>query len=329
MEAVQVTGQDAVQDGDAGEPDPNRPDLAPHGLPGDIERPVGPHAGIPGFPPENLLFTPEQARRCVAARVEEGADYIKLVLERPGAGGPDQDTATAAVEAARAAGLRVVAHTSHTGAVELAVRAGVDVLTHAPLDADLDPGLVRAITDAGCVLVPTLTMMRGTAHNLDVPALSYEHARNAVTALHRAGATVVAGTDANNAPGVPAAVPHGSSLHDELGLLVEAGPSPLEALRSATRAAADAFGLTDRGRVRPGLRADLLLVGGDPVDVIGATRDVRAVWTAGRAVGTVGHEDLAGRCPPSGTESVRAHRSSPGARAEASPDSSRKEAACD
>jgi hypothetical protein len=41
---------------------------------------------------------------------------------------------------------------------------------------------------------------------------------------------------------------------------------------------ADCFGLTDRGRIAPGLRADLLLVDGDPTSDITATRDIRAVW---------------------------------------------------
>ena len=246
----------------------------------------GPHSRMPGFPAESLVATPEQARRCVAERVAEGVDYLKLVLERPGAGGPDLETATAAVEAAHAAGLRVVAHASNTGAVALAVQAGVDILTHAPLDADLDEDLVRAITEAGRVVVPTLIMMRGVVHNLGNPALSYDHARKTVAALHRAGATLVVGTDANDSPGAPAAVPHGSSLHDELDLLVEAGLSPLEALRSATSVAATAFALHDRGRIRPGLRADLLLVAGNPVSDITATRQIRGVWTAGNAIAT-------------------------------------------
>lgn len=250
----------------------------------------GPHARIPGFPAESLIATPEQARRCVAERVTEGVDYLKLVLERPGAGGPDPETATAAVEAAHAAGLRVVAHASHTGAVALAVQVGVDILTHAPLDADLDEDLVRTITEAGHVVVPTLIMMRGTARNLGNPALSYGHARNTVAALHRAGATLVVGTDANKAQGVPAAVPHGSSLHDELSLLVEAGLSPLEALRSATSVAATAFALHDRARIRPGLRADLLLVTGDPISDISATRQIRSVWTASHPVAAPTHD---------------------------------------
>lgn len=103
-----------------------------------------------------------------------------------------------------------------------------------------------------------------------------------MTALHQAGVSIVAGTDANDAPGVPASVPHGRSLHDELDLLVDSGLTPLEALRSATSAAADGFALGDRGRLREGLRADVLLVTGDVRS--GAHRDVHATWTAGRRV---------------------------------------------
>ncbi|MFG3100602.1 amidohydrolase family protein [Streptomyces sp. NPDC048182] len=246
----------------------------------------GPHARIPGFPADSLVSTAEEGRRRVAARVGEGVDYIKLVLEPDGAGGPDAATAKAVVEEAHAAGLRVVAHASHTGAVALALEAGVDVLTHAPLDAVLAPDLVRQLggRESGHVVVPTLTMMRGVARNLGNPAVDYAHARDTVTALHRAGAVLVAGTDANRAPGVPAAVAHGSSLHDELALLVEAGLSPVEALRSATSTAAAAFALPDRGSIRPGLRADLLLVTGSPATDITASRAVRGVWTAGRPV---------------------------------------------
>ncbi len=62
---------------------------------------------------------------------------------------------------------------------------------------------------------------------------------------------------------------------------MEAGLSPTEALRSATSAAAEAFGLADRGVVEPGRRADLVLVGGDPTSDVSVTRDVRGVWIAG------------------------------------------------
>ena len=71
--------------------------------------------------------------------------------------------------------------------------------------------------------------------------------------------TILADTDANATPAAPASPPFGTSLHDELGLLVDAGLTPVEALNAATSLAARQFGLDDRGRIAPGLRADLVL----------------------------------------------------------------------
>ena len=100
--------------------------------------------------------------------------------------------------------------------------------------------------------MPTLVMMEGVAANVPVPGLDYAHARETVGALHAAGVPIVLGTDANQAPGVPANVPYGESVHRELELLVEAGLTPAEALHAATGAAADRFGLPDRGRIAVG-----------------------------------------------------------------------------
>jgi imidazolonepropionase-like amidohydrolase len=76
----------------------------------------------------------------------------------------------------------------------------------------------------------------------------------------------------------------GVSLHGELEYLVEARLTPTEALAAATSASAKAFLLADRGRIFPGLRADLLLVRGNPSSDILATRDIRLVWKAGALV---------------------------------------------
>ena len=91
------------------------------------------------------------------------------------------------------------------------------------------------------------------------------------------------GTDANQAPGAPANVPYGESVHRELELLVEAGLTPAEALHAATGAAADRFGLPDRGRIAPGLRGDLLLIGADPTADVSSTRAILAVQLAGKS----------------------------------------------
>jgi len=95
--------------------------------------------------------------------------------------------------------------------------------------------------------------------------------------FHHAGGRVLAGTDA------PAfLVAPGFDLHRELELLVEAGLSPADALTAATGAAAASLGQGDRlGGTRAGMRADLVLVEGDPLSDIAATRDIRMVIQGG------------------------------------------------
>jgi imidazolonepropionase-like amidohydrolase len=102
--------------------------------------------------------------------------------------------------------------------------------------------------------------------------------------MYRAGVPILAGTDANAAAGVPAAIRHGVSLHHELELLVEAGLSPLDALRGATSRPAHYFGLADRGLIEPGRRADLVLIDGNPLQDITATRSIRRIWCGGSEV---------------------------------------------
>jgi imidazolonepropionase-like amidohydrolase len=240
-------------------------------------------AKMPGRPADSIVTTPEEGRRFVAARVAEGMDYIKVIIDPPGRGGLEPEAVAAIVQAAHDVGRMVVAHASNTGAVAVAQAAGADVLAHAPLDAALDQDTVADVVRSHRTSVPTLVMMEGVAANAPVPGLDYRHARDSVAALHQAGVPIVLGTDANQSPGVPANVPYGESAHRELELLVEAGLSPAEALHAATGAAADRFGLPDRGRITPGLRADLLLVDGDPTTDITATRSIRAVRLAERA----------------------------------------------
>jgi imidazolonepropionase-like amidohydrolase len=246
------------------------------------------HSCLPGFPHEGMVNSADDAQHFVAARVAEGVDYIKLVADVPG---PDQATLDALVTNARLLGKATVAHAVSTVAYDMAVQAGVDVLTHAPLDSPLNDAAIQRIVSQKCFVVPTLTMMKGIFDRIraamgipdGVPpgGPNYDAARQSVGALHRAGVPILAGTDANSDPNVPFSPPHGESLHGELELLVEAGLTNLEALRAATMLPAKHFDLTDRGAIEPGLRADLVLVGGDPIADITATRRIHRVWCAG------------------------------------------------
>jgi imidazolonepropionase-like amidohydrolase len=100
-----------------------------------------------------------------------------------------------------------------------------------------------------------------------------------IKTMAEAGVPILAGTDAPN-PGTI----HGASLHHELELLVQAGLTTTQALAAATSQPAQHFKLDDRGRVAVGLRADLLLVSGNPLDDIRQTREIAGVWKAGRAI---------------------------------------------
>ena len=102
-----------------------------------------------------------------------------------------------------------------------------------------------------------------------------------VAALHAAGVDILAGTDVSEPVPAFGGMAHGASVHHELQLLVAAGLTPVQALRAATSTPARRFGLSDRGRITVGARADLLLVDGDPTTTISDTLSIRAVWRRG------------------------------------------------
>lgn len=268
----------------------HRPGLADiRGAGNSASAPGGMQTTKMGMPLSSAVTGPTDAHRFVADRVREGADYIKIIVEDPrimGSAALTGDTIAAIVDAAHSAKLKAIAHVTTIAAFTLAADAGVDILTHAPLDAVVDVNLVSSIAKRGIVLVPTLIMMQTVTKRAEqLPThragISYAHARSTVTAFHQAGVAILAGTDANQAPGSPAQIQHGEALHDELLLLVEAGLTPVEALRSATVVPTDYFGFTDRGVIAAGRRADLLLIEGDPTQDIAATRNIRGVWVAG------------------------------------------------
>lgn len=92
-----------------------------------------------------------------------------------------------------------------------------------------------------------------------------------------AGGVVLTGSDAPN----PYLVP-GASLHEELGLLVAAGFTPLEAITAATRHGAQVLAADSIGMVAPGKMADLVVLNRNPVEDITATRDIAWVMVRGR-----------------------------------------------
>ena len=98
--------------------------------------------------------------------------------------------------------------------------------------------------------------------------------------VQRAGGRVVAGTDT----GAVASLVPGFSLHRELALLSGAGLSNMEVLRAATARAAEALRRSDLGTIEVGKQADLLLLRRDPLEEIGALREIERIVQGGRVI---------------------------------------------
>lgn len=98
--------------------------------------------------------------------------------------------------------------------------------------------------------------------------------------LHARGVPMVMGTDTGN----PFVFP-GYSVHRELELMVRAGLTPIEALESATRHAAEMLGVEDEfGTIEAGKRADLLILRANPLENIRNTRSLEVVVSEGKVV---------------------------------------------
>ncbi|MCF2570620.1 amidohydrolase family protein [Brevibacterium sp. UCMA 11754] len=237
-----------------------------------------------GFPAESGVTSPDDAKRFLDWRVDNGADLIKIIIEDPAATEVPAlsiETLRAIVDGAHARGLLTVAHVVTAAAFDRGLDADVDVLTHAPLDRALEPRTLDRMRECGTVVSPTLVMMRAMADARlgDHADAAFAVVFDNVRAMLAAGITVIAGTDANETPFAP--VHHGPSLHDELDYLITAGMTTGEAIRAATSSAAEALNLRDRGRIVEGARADLVLVDRDPITDVGALRTPAEVWVAG------------------------------------------------
>jgi imidazolonepropionase-like amidohydrolase len=244
------------------------------------------HPGVP----ETIVDGVDEMRHKVRELIRMGADVIKVATSGGVLSPRDKPTHAhfrleeleALVEEATAAGIFVMAHAQATPGIKNAIRAGIRSIDHGIY---LDDEAIQMMLDRGTWLVPTLVAPRGVIDAADagasIPEASVAKAREVVdthTASFAkavaAGVKVAMGTDSG-------VTPHGQNLR-ELGLMVEGGMSPMQAIVATTRSAAELMGLaSELGTLEPGKRADLVLVEGDPLEVATLSDRVTAVYQDG------------------------------------------------
>lgn len=256
------------------------------------------------------LTSPSEAQAWVDARIAEGSDYIKIVVDDASAYGSHRatlspETVKALIDAAHKRGKLAVVHIGTQKDAREVIAAGADGLAHLFADSAPAPDFAAFVAAHNAFVVPTLDVLESvsgtpsgeslttdprlapylTEENIGnlkksfpkfASAPSEKYAEQTVAQLKAVHVPILAGTDAPN-PGTS----HGVSIHREMELLVRSRLTPTEALAAATSVPAAAFHLGDRGVIAAGKRADLLLVKGDPTQDITATRDIISVWKLG------------------------------------------------
>lgn len=237
------------------------------------------HSKLPGYPQDQLIRSASDATWFVANRVGNNSDWIKLVAE---SGGMNQSEHNALVAEAKRYNMLVATHTTDFYGYQMAIASGTDWIQHMPADKLLTQENIKSMIEQGMASVPTLIIDQVYTEDLKPPGYNFSTSSQNVKNLYDAGIPIMAGTDAHDGgAGFGVVLTFGDSLHAELELLYQAGLNTTYILQAATSRPAKYFGLTDRGSIEPGKRADLLLIKGDPIANISNTRNIQRVWVGG------------------------------------------------
>lgn len=221
--------------------------------------------------------------RAVRTQIGKGADAIKVYADyRWGLMAEARPTFSIdelklIVETARSSGRGVVAHASTAEGMRRAILAGCETVEHG--DAGT-PEIFALMKQHRTALCPTLaagdavSQYRGWKKGQEPEPERIRQKRITFRQALDAGVTICAGGDVG-------VFSHGDNAREQL-MMADYGMKPLDVLRSSTSINADVFHLTDRGRIKSGLLADLVAVEGDPTTNSMALRQVRRVMKGGR-----------------------------------------------
>ena len=221
-----------------------------------------------------------------------GADLIKItatggVLSQQGRGLEahfTNDEMKAIVDTAESLGLKVAAHAHGARGIEAAARAGVHTIEHGTY---IDEAAARAMVENGTTLVPTLMAFQGIKLNLGTgfytPVVEGKirevstYAESIVQRARKWGVPIAFGTDAG-------VFPHGENA-GEFEQMVLGGMSHREAVAAATTGAAAVLGMEgELGRIAEGFSADIIAVGGNPLEDATILEKVDFVMVRGRVI---------------------------------------------
>jgi imidazolonepropionase-like amidohydrolase len=248
--------------------------------------------------------------RTVRDQIGKGANVVKVYADyRWGVHGEARPTFSLdelklVVETATSSGRITAAHAATAEGMRRAALAGFDTIEHGDGGT---PEVFRLMAERGVALCPTLAASEAIAGYRgwkpgDPEPERIRESRESFQAALAAGVTICAGSDVG-------VFDHGDNAR-ELELMVAYGMPPLDVLHAATAGNADVFRLDDRGRVAPGLLADLVAVEGDPTADVSALRNVSLVMKGG--VIQADRRDLDPRRPGGTSAPVRGDQSSAG-----------------
>lgn len=230
-------------------------------------------------------------RAGVRERVERGCDVVKIMVTG-GAMTPtfplwksqfSIDDVRLVVDEAHHHGLPVAAHCHGVDGISAAVDVGVDSIEHCTFFTEaMESAPTAELLDRLAASATALSATWGNNRDRRMPApwdAAVAVIDEALGRVHAGGGTVVVGTDA----GIHDFKPH-DVLPYAFPTLIRVGMTTVQALRAITSTAADVCRRPERGRLAPGLPADMIAIDGDPAADPAALARVSRVWKHGRPI---------------------------------------------